>query len=427
MIADVLSRGGAPSSAGPVNEILDAVRNHLGMEIAFAARYVEGRREFTHIRTDLPLPHRPGFSEPNEETFCWHILHGRLPELIQDVADYPLAQTLPVTPALPVGCHMDVPLRLRDGSVYGSFCCLSRTPDRSLNGRDLAALRAFADLAVVQIERELDDERAHTTVTDRVAAAVGAGQPAIALQPVFRLGDGAPVGAEALARFPDAGERPPCDWFNEATVHGVGEALELAAVRSALGALPYVPAPLYLGVNVSPAVATSPALAELLAAAPAGRVLLEVTEHDAVEDYARLRDALAPLRDHVRIAVDDVGAGYAGLRHILDLGPDVLKLDIGLTRDIDHDPARRALAAAMVRFAGDIGAGIVAEGIERDEERRVLADLGVGHGQGWLFSRALPPVAASQRLLGPVWTPPATSPACHVSRRRRPAAAARSA
>jgi EAL domain-containing protein (putative c-di-GMP-specific phosphodiesterase class I) len=301
---------------------------------------------------------------------------------------------------------MDVPLRLKDGSVYGSFCCLSRTPDRSLNARDLAALRAFADLAAVQIERGLEEDRARAVVMDRVSAAVAAGQPAIALQPVFRLSDGAPVGAEALARFPDASDRPPCDWFHEATANGMGQALELAAVRAALSALPYVPSPMYVGINVSPAVAVSAELIEVLAAAPANRILLEVTEHSEVEDYGVLRRALAPLRGHVRIAVDDVGAGYAGLRHILDLQPDVLKLDIGLTRDIDRDPARRALAAAMVRFAADIDASIVAEGIERDGERRALADLGVGHGQGWLFSRALPPVAASQRLLGPVWTPP---------------------
>jgi hypothetical protein len=269
MIANALSRAGAPASANPIDAILDAVRSHLGMEIAFAARYVEGRREFTHIRTDLPLPHRPGFSEPNEETFCWHVLHGRLPELIQDAADYPLAQTLPVTAALPVGCHMDVPLRLKDGSVYGSFCCLSRTPDRSLNARDLAALRAFADLAAVQIERGLEEDRARAVVMDRVSAAVAAGQPAIALQPVFRLSDGAPVGAEALARFPDASDRPPCDWFHEATANGMGQALELAAVRAALSALPFVPSPMYVGINVSPAVAVSAELIEVLAAAPA--------------------------------------------------------------------------------------------------------------------------------------------------------------
>lgn len=405
MIADALTRTVAAPCApdtdlAPVDAILDAARRHLGMEIAFAARYVAGRREFTHIRTELPLPHRPGFSEPNEETYCWHILEGRLPELIQDAADHPLALALPVTAALPVGCHMDVPLRLKDGTLYGSFCCLSRTADRSLTARDLAALRAFADLAAVQIEREIVTERDRDASVSRVRGALETGQPVVALQPVVRLDDGAPVGAEALARFPDADMRPPCAWFAEAAAHGLGEELELAAVRSALAALAYVPAPLYLGVNVSPAVATAPALRRLLSAAPPGRVLLEVTEHDAVVDYRALHRALASLRGHVRIAVDDVGAGYAGLRHILDLRPDVLKLDIGLTRNVDRDPARRALIAAMVRFAADIGAGVVAEGVEREGERRTLATLGVSHGQGWLFGRAMPPVAAAQLLLG---------------------------
>lgn len=387
---------------GSIDAILDAARDHLGMEIAFAARYVGDRREFTHIRTELPVPHRPGMSEPKEDTFCWHVLEGRLPELIRDAADYPLAQTLPITLALPVGCHMDVPLRLKDGSLYGSFCCLSRSPDRSLTDRDLATLRAFAALAASQIERDVEQERRHAAVIARVEDAVERGQPAIMLQPVFRLRDGAPVGAEALARFPDATMRPPSDWFNEATAYGVGERLELAAVRSALAALPFVPAPLYLAINVSPVVAMTAGFRALVEAAPANRLLLEVTEHAAIEDYHALKQALAPLRDHVRIAVDDVGAGYAGLRHILDLKPDVLKLDIGLVRDVDRDPARGALIAAMVQFAGHVGAGIVAEGVERDGERRALEALGVDHAQGWLFARAMPPVAASHLLLGPV-------------------------
>lgn len=384
----------------PVDAILDAVRAHLGMEIAFAARFVGGRREFTHIRTQLPVPHRPGDSEANEETFCWHVLEGRLPELIQDAADFPLARTLPITAALPVGCHMDVPIRLRDGSVYGSFCCLSRSPDRSLTGRDLAALHAFADLAAVQIEGDLDRERDRAAVVARVNAAIASGQPGMLLQPVFRLSDCAPVGVEALARFADASVRPPSDWFAEASDHGLGEALEIAAVRAALLALPFVPAPHYLAINVSPSIAASAALHAVLATIPPGRVLLEITEHAVVEDYGVLRAALAPLAGRVRIAIDDVGAGYAGLRHILDLRPEVMKLDIGLVRDVDRDPARRALIEAMVRFAVQIGAQIVAEGVEREGERDALAALGVGYAQGWLFSRALPPVAASRLLLG---------------------------
>lgn len=399
MIGAALS-GAAAGQTDPVDAILDAVRAHLGMEIAFAARYVGDRRQFTHIRTLLPVPQRPGDSEPNEDTFCWHVREGRLPELIHDAADFPLARTLPITVALPVGCHMDVPIRLKDGSVYGSFCCLSRTADRSLTGRDLAALRAFADLAAVQIESDLDRERDRAAVIERVTAAIAGGQPTVVLQPVFRLSDRAPVGVEALARFPDATLRPPSDWFAEAADNDLGEALEIAAVRAALLTLPFVPAPHYLAINVSPAIAASAALHAVLADAPVGRVLLEITEHAAIADYAPLRAALAPLAGRVRIAIDDVGAGYAGLRHILDLRPDVMKLDIGLVRDVDRDPARRALIEAMVRFAGHIGAQIVAEGVERERERDTLAALGVGYAQGWLFSRALPPVAASRLLLG---------------------------
>ena len=411
MIARALTDGSlsSPGSPDPIDAILDAVREHLGMEIAFAARYVGGRRQFTHIRTELPVPHRPGDSEPNEETFCWHVLEGRLPELILDAADHPLARTLPITAALPVGSHMDVPIRLSDGSVHGSFCCLSRHADRSLTGRDLATLRAFARLAAVQIESDLKTTRQRTAVVDRVTDAVANGQPAILLQPIFRLSDGLPAGAEALARFPDAGTRPPSAWFNEAADHGMGEALELAAVRAALAALPFVPTPAYLAINVSPVTAASPILRGLLEAVPAGRVVLEITEHAAIEDYASLRTALRPLAGHVRIAIDDVGADYAGLRHILDLQPQLLKLDMGLVRDVDRDPARRALIEAMVRFAGHVGASIVAEGVEREGEAATLAALGVDHAQGWLYSRALPPVAASQLFLNaaPVRRPPA--------------------
>lgn len=400
----------AAAQLDPVDAILDAVRAHFGMEIAFASRFVGERRQFTHIRTELPVPHRPGDSEPNQETYCWHIVQGTLPELIHDAADYPLAQTLPITNALPVGCHMDVPIRLRDGSLYGTFCCLSRGADRTLTARDLSAMRAFADLAAVQIEGDLDRDRGRASIVTRVETAIADSQLGIVLQPVFRLGDGLPVGVEALARFPDAGSRPPSDWFAEAADHGLGEALELAAVRAALLTLPYVPAPHYLAINVSPAVAASPALRALLMAQPAGRILLEITEHEAVADGRVLRRALAPLAGHVRLAIDDVGAGYAGLRQILELRPDVLKLDIALVRDVDRDPARHALIEAMVRFAAHLGAQIVAEGVEREGERAVLAALGVDYVQGWLFSRALPPVAAQQLLLGRTEPVPARRP-----------------
>lgn len=405
-LAAFLARDTNPAADhSAVDRILEAVRAHLGMEIAFAARYLSdgGRfsgRQFTHLSSDLPLPAGPGDIEPVEDGYCWHILEGRLPELIQNAQDLPFAHGIGITQALPVGCHISVPLRLSDGSVYGSFCCLSRTADYSLTDRDLATVRAFADLAAGQIESELETRKATAETVQRIEDAIRHGQPGMVFQPIHRLADGKPIGVEALARFADADIRPPSVWFGEAAEVGLDEALELAAISCAVAAMPHIPAPCYVAVNVSPKVAMSGGLRDIVARAPSDRLVIEITEHAAVADYVALKRALAPLRDRARIAVDDVGAGYSGLRHILDLAPDILKLDMSLTRDVDRDPARRALIGAMVDFALSLGSAIVAEGVEHPEEAQVLRELGVECAQGWLYSRALPPVAVQHYLLG---------------------------
>ncbi|HMC91803.1 MAG TPA: EAL domain-containing protein, partial [Allosphingosinicella sp.] len=340
-LGNFLAAGGeaGPGGGSPVGAILDAVRQHLGMEIAFAARYVGNEREFTHLSADIPLPSKPGDREPVDQSYCWHILNGRLPELIHDAADHPFAQTLPISAALPVGAHISVPLRLRDGSVYGSFCCLSRTPDRSLTERDLATVRAFADLAGAQIALGEEEARRRGAIVERTRAAIDGGEPTIHLQPIHRLDTGATVGAEALARFPDCRDRPPNLWFEEAFDVDLGVALELAAAKRALAALPFVPEGQYLSVNVSPATLLSGQLEALLEGHRRERLVIEITEHARVDDHEALRRALAPLRAYARIAIDDVGAGYAGLQTIIAFAPDILKLDMSLTRGIDADAA----------------------------------------------------------------------------------------
>lgn len=401
-LAGFLSAGEAvPAAPGrsQIDAILEAVRIHLGMDIAFASRFVGDQRQFTHIQSPLPLPAKPGDCEPLEESFCYYVMQGRLPELIHNAADYELAASVPIVQALPVGAHLNVPLRLKDGSVYGSFCALSRQPDRSLTERDLSTLRAFADLAMEQIELQRDAENERDAVTDRVRDAIAIHQPAIFLQPIHRLDTGRSAGCEALARFADSGQRPPNEWFEEAFEVGLGIDLELAAVRNALAACAYVPGDHYVSINVSPETVLSGRLMPLLAGAKAPNLVLELTEHARVENYGVLRGALDRLREYARIAIDDVGAGYSSLRHIIALEPDILKLDMSLTRDVDRDLARRALAGALVGFATRIGASIVAEGIERCEERDVLRELGVTYGQGYLFSRPMPLVAAQQHML----------------------------
>ena len=384
-----------------IDRILQSVRGHLGLEIAFVSRYVEdAQRELTHVSTDLDLPMGPGFREDREGSYCWHILQGNLPELIQDPADFPLTQQLAITQFLPVGCHVNTPLRLTDGTVWGSFCALGREPNRSLNPRDLAVLKSFAGLVGERIESSLEAQVHRQQARKRVEAMLDGHAVTMFQQPIHDLHGGHPVGVECLARFPDLNKRGPQAWFDDAGRSGLGNELEMTAVRCALETVGQVPDGIYAAINASPATILSGKLRETLEEDGAPNLVIEITEHQQVDDFAALAREVAALKPFARIAIDDVGTGYAGLRHLIELQPDILKMDMLLTRDVDSDPARRAIAAAMVQFSHDIGAKLVAEGIETPAERDTMQKLGVDYGQGYLFARPLPVVAAQQHLLG---------------------------
>ncbi len=210
-------------------------------------------------------------------------------------------------------------------------------------------------------------------------------------QPIVSLVDGRLVGVEALARFDTEPRRPPNEWFAEANAVGRGVDLELHALKCALAQLDDLRFGAYMSVNASPAAAIAPGMATILAAFPGNRIVLELTEHARVGDYQALVEALERSRAQgVRVAADDTGAGYSGLQHLLRLRPNVVKLDIALTQHIDEDPARRALASALVTFAGEIGAVLVAEGVESLEELRSLRALGIPAGQGYRLGRPGP-------------------------------------
>ena len=230
----------------------------------------------------------------------------------------------------------------------------------------------------------------------RIQSVLDAGGPDIALQPIVNLRTGVVVGNEALARFRGSPHQGPDRWFADAAQVGSGLELELAAVRGALVTLQRTPVLTYLAINVSPLVAVSPELTALLEdpAVASSRVVLELTEHTVVEDYRRLSAAMAHLRVlGVRIAIDDTGSGFAGLSHILNVRPDIVKLDIELVRGIDVDPARRALASGLLTFACEIGASLVAEGIENEGQLTTLRDVGVLLGQGYHLGRPAPMTA----------------------------------
>ncbi|MCR6699998.1 MAG: EAL domain-containing protein [Dokdonella sp.] len=210
-------------------------------------------------------------------------------------------------------------------------------------------------------------------------------------QPIFELGSGRIVGYEGLSRFPEQPAAPDGGWFAAADALGLCEELELACIETIVAVAHRLPADAYLSVNVSPSTLLRDELEGLLARVPGERVVVEITEHSQVADYATLAERVQALRERGwRFAIDDAGAGYASLRHVLRLSPDVIKLDISITRDIDQRLQHRQLAAAIVSFAGETGTALVAEGIETAAERDTLAALGVRYGQGFLLSRPAP-------------------------------------
>jgi EAL domain-containing protein (putative c-di-GMP-specific phosphodiesterase class I)/DNA-binding response OmpR family regulator len=208
-----------------------------------------------------------------------------------------------------------------------------------------------------------------------------------AFQPIVDLETRAILGYEALSRFDDG--TPPDIRFAEAFAAGLGSEFELAAIAHAAERANRLPPDVFVGFNISPDVIVS-STDQLRAILPSDRpVVLEVTEHVPIADYRALRDAVASLGD-VELAVDDAGAGFASMRHILELAPAFAKLDISLVRGINDDPLRQALAAGLVYYAIRSGFKLIAEGVEQETEASILQALGIDMAQGYLFGRPAP-------------------------------------
>ncbi|MGH2782578.1 MAG: EAL domain-containing response regulator, partial [Thermoleophilaceae bacterium] len=265
------------------------------------------------------------------------------------------------------------------------------TLHRSVVGDLVGELMEHLDRAV-EVERERAGKRARI---EEVLAGEGL---QIAYQPIVDLELGGIVGHEALARFTCEPRRTPDRWFAEAHEVGLGMELELAAVRLACAQAGELPPGTYLSVNVSPAVAASAELLEVLDAAPVDEIVLEVTEHAPVDDYGRFQRDLRGVRARgARLAVDDAGAGFASLRHILELRAELIKLDPSLTHDLQTDRARRSMATALIDFGREMGVAILAEGIETKAQCEALRRLGVRYGQGFHLGRPRPAAAAAAR------------------------------
>jgi EAL domain-containing protein (putative c-di-GMP-specific phosphodiesterase class I) len=256
----------------------------------------------------------------------------------------------------------------------------------------LVTVREFGVLAGALLGRGLEERSRRREIRGALERVIEDRAFHIVFQPIVRLADRCPVGYEALTRFAD-GTRPDVR-FDEAASVGLGIELEWATLRAAIHDSHGLRAGTYLSLNVSPELACNVTTLEAMLETAGRGLVVEITEHTAVKDYNSLRTGLQALRGHARIAVDDAGSGYAGLQHMLEIGPDIVKLDIALVRSVDSDPGRQALIASMVGFANQTGAVLVAEGVETEAEAATLEILGITLGQGYLFGRPEPAATA---------------------------------
>jgi diguanylate cyclase (GGDEF)-like protein len=386
-------RPGAAESApdlqhGPLlQELLALARQHTGADIVFLGRVEGGKRVLRAVEAAEPPPIRSGDSDDLESTYCARVLTGELPSAIPDTSRNPAAAGLPVTTALPIGAYLGVPVTLPDGRLYGTLCCVSHQPNPAFDEAAVRLLTSIAGSLSRALAEEEDVRQGRRTLLAAIDELLARKALTMLYQPVVDLPSGAVRGVEALARFDDH-SRSTAQWFADATKVDRTAELELRTAALALDETAAWPGELWL--NLSASVLVSPAVSGLLAGRDLTRVVVEISEHEEVPDYATLRRALAPWRERgLRLAVDDAGAGFSSLRHVLELAPDVIKLDISLVQGLPADPARRALVSALVAFADQAGALVVAEGIESEAELEALRGTGVTLGQGYHLGRPL--------------------------------------
>ena len=366
-----------------LERIVEFAHRQLSLDVAYVGEFRDGMQLYRAVSGDAAsfnITHADGL--PAVATYDQRMAAGSIPNVICDASADERVAGLVVTRYARIGAYVGVPILLSDGTLYGTLSCVSHEPDYTLDDRAVSLLSLLGELIV----DDLEDQRRRGDLRERIAKVIENGEFDIAYQPVFELAGDRCVALEALARF-RAPFGPPAHTIAAAEAAGLGVELERAVMRRAYRILPRLAPGQFLALNASPA-----ALLDIARGAGCGedvpwsRIVVEVTEHSAIEAYAVLEQELAPLRRRgLRIAVDDAGAGYASLRHVLELRPDFIKLDRWLIDGVADDGGRRAAVSAFVDLARELGSTVIAEGVERQEDLEALRELGLDAAQGYLL------------------------------------------
>lgn len=313
---------------------------------------------------------------------------------LADRLAHAIAEPLPLADSLTLTVTADIGLAIAPQDGAEAETLLDRAE------KALAIARSEPEAAIRSFEPALDAEARRQRELERdLRAAIADGALTLHYQPQFRLRDHALVGFEALLRWhhPERGMVPPCDFIPLAERTGLIIPLGAWVLRAACAEAARWPAPMRVAVNLSPAqfrhggmVAT---IADALAATglPGHLLELEVTESLLQQDQAETERLLRAIRGlGVSIAMDDFGTGWSSLAHLWRFPFSKLKIDRAFIRDLGHDPRLSAIVATIVGLGRILGMTVVAEGVETEEQARLLAQEGCDQVQGWLYGRAVP-------------------------------------
>ena len=369
-----------------LTRVVELAHRHLDLDLVYIAELTPTSLLFRAVAgdgTSFGIRLNDGIS--SQGTYSQLLVGGKIPNVIPDTSADSRVAELAATRGVGIGAYIGVPLSLSDGTLYGTLCGVDHGPDPTLSERDVAFMTILAELIVYDLDEQRRQGRLHSALTELIETE----DIEIAFQPIIDLRSGACLGVEALSRFPEPFDLPE-QLFADADGVGLSLELERLAIREAWHGLEWLQHEQFLAFNVSPdALLELGRRAQLRTDLPLSQLVVEVTEQSVVRCYDDLRDVVAPLRAQgLRVAVDDAGAGYSSLQHIVELRPDFIKVDRSLVHGVADDHVRRVAVSAFVLLSLDLGATVIAEGVERPRDLSALSELGVDAAQGYLLGRA---------------------------------------